>query len=168
MNHRSLTLTEIIIVLALLAVLVVSGFVAFGWFNDLKVDRAARKMMLDLSFARSQALSTAAWYGVSFEVNPANLYTVYITDGSTDSAMTDPARLGQAYRIDISDYFSGVVLSGVDIEGGNKVEFSPRGIPHPDLSQEALTKTGLVTLEHTSGAKRTIFIQIETGRLDYH
>lgn len=163
MRSKGFVLIELVIIMIIIGILAVFVFVALSPYREVKLDAAAQKVAADLLYVRNLALSTAGWYGVSFEVDPVNTYTIYQTDGTTDTIVENPAQLGKDFIVELYDYYSGVKIDSVNIGGGSKVEFHPLGTPYNDKNGSAETVTGLVTIEY-SGLTRTIQITPNTGR----
>jgi prepilin-type N-terminal cleavage/methylation domain-containing protein len=164
MKDKGFTLIEIVIVLMLAGVLSAFALISLDPSRGVKLEAAARKVKADLMYTRSMALSMAKWYGISFEADPANTYSVYQTDGTSDTIIQNPAQLGEDFIISLHDYYSGVKICSVNIGGGNKIEFHPLGTPYPDRNGSPLAGVCLVTLE-CQGLTRTILITPNTGRI---
>lgn len=164
MKNKGFTVIELVTILVVVGIMAVFAFIALNPHKGVKLDAAAKKVAADLMYTRNLAFSTAKWYGVSFEVEPANTYTVYETDGITDTVIPNPSQPGRDFVVDLYDYYEGVSINSVNIGGGSKVEFSPLGIPYNDKSGSAITGTGVVTIEY-SGLTKTIQITPNTGRI---
>ncbi len=163
MRNKGFVLIELVVIMIIIGILAVFAMVALNPYREVKLDAAAQKVVADLLYTRNLALSTAKWYGVSFEVDPINTYTIYQTDGTTDTVIENPSQLGKDFIVDLYDYYSGVTINSVNIGGGNKLEFHPLGTPYNDKNGSAETVTGLVTIEY-SGLTKTIQITPNTGR----
>ena len=163
MKKRGFTTLEFVVVLVVMLIVSVFVAIALNPYRAVKLDAAAQKVKTDLLYTRNLALSTAKWCGVSFEVDPVNIYTVFETDGVTDKEIENPSQFGTDFVVDLYDYYSGVKINSVNIGGGNKVEFHPLGDPYDDRLGSALTVTGAITLEY-SGLTKTILITPNTGR----
>ena len=161
---KGVTLIELIIVLLIVGILSSLTYIAFSSQNVLRLDAAARKVAVDLMYVRNLSLSMAKWYGVSFEANPANSYTAYETDGSTDTIIPDPSR-GDNFVVNLFQQFGQTKISSINIGAGKKVEFHPLGIPYTDKNGLAITTTGLISLEY-AGAYRTVAITPNTGNIE--
>lgn len=157
---RGFTLIELVMVLALLSIVAVVAFVAIGSFQTHHLYAAAEKVAGDLRYAKNLALTSTKWHGVSFNVD-ADTYSLYETDGITDTAIKKPEDPGQDFIVDLSDDYSGVSISSVDIDGGTKVEFDPYGAPWTDKTGSAIAAVGIITLSDDV----TVRIAPETGRI---
>lgn len=149
------TLVEMIIAISIVIIISAVIMINLNPFRLIKLDAAAKKVSVDLQYARNLALSTAKWYGVSFEVDPINTYTVFQANG-TETVIEDPARPGTSFVVNLYDYLGGVKIWAVGFGGSNKVKFNPLGIPYSG-SGTLLTTTSIITLEY-SGITKTIQI----------
>lgn len=165
MRNRGFTLIEAATVIVIMIILSVGAFVYIGFFNGVKLDAAATKLAADIRYAQSRAMSYTVWQGVVFNINPTNTYSVYSTDGSTDTTVEDPAKLGSDLTVNVNSSF-GATINSVSIqEGGDQIEFSPLGAPWTDktgmlLSVEASVVLGL------AGQTKTITIAPNTGKVN--
>ena len=160
---KGFTLIEIIVVMAIILIVGLSSTVFIGFYKGIKLDGAANKLVSDIQYAQSLAMSSTTWYGVSFEVSPTNKYTVYSTTGTIDSAASDPAKLQSALIVNLADFdstISAVLISG----GGNHVEFSPLGQPFTDKTGAPLSAEAVITLVSGSYTK-TVRITPNTGKV---
>lgn len=168
MRRKSLgfTLIELVITIAVVGVLATVAYVTMdSSLGSYRLGNAEFKVIGVMRYAQQLAMTNNDWYGVSFLVDPNNQYTVYQTDGSTDTPLSDPANPAQNMVADVAAEFPGVVISAVNIAGGDKVEFSPTGEPFDDRSGTALAATGTVTLTHDA-VNRVIDILPVTGRTE--
>ncbi|MFH1683389.1 MAG: prepilin-type N-terminal cleavage/methylation domain-containing protein [Candidatus Margulisiibacteriota bacterium] len=165
MKRQGFNLIELVVILIIVGIVSVISFVALNPYKGVKLDAAAKKVAADLQYVRNLALSTAKWYGISFEADPVNTYTVYETDGTTDTVIKNPADLGKNFIIDLNDSYGGITIDSVDIGGGNKVEFHPLGKPYTDKNDPALGATGRIIIGF-SGITKDVTITPNTGRID--
>lgn len=157
---RGFALAEAVAIMGMIGALAVVAVAGIGTMVDnFRINAATTKTIADIRFAQQQARVHSGWYGIQFQVSPANSYHVYQTDGSTDTDVQDPANLAQNLVADLSEDYH-VTISAVDIGDGDKVEFSPEGTPYMDKSGSALASSGTVTL--TTGAQSKV-IQITRG-----
>lgn len=157
------SLIELVIVLTLIGIVSVGIFVYVGFYGGAKLDSASQKLISDIRYAQSLAMSTTGWYGVSFEASPINIYTVYSTTGTIDSAVKDPSNFAINLIVDTNSLFGATIFS-VAIEGGQKIEFNPLGQPYADKLGNPLTLESSVVLKAGSDTK-TIKITPNTGRV---
>lgn len=159
------SLSELIVVISIigiLAVVAIAGYI--GTIDNYRINSATSKILSDIRYAQQQARVRSGWFGIQFQIAPTNQYHVYETDGVSDVDVVNPQNLSENLIIDVmADYRT--TISAVDIEGGDKVEFSPTGTPYLDKNGSALSVTGTITL--TCGS-RTEVIQIvkNTGRAE--
>jgi len=160
---KAYTLVELIVIVVILIIISGFVFVYIGFYKGIKVDAAANKMVSDIRYAQSIAMSTAVWHGVSFEASPSNLYNVYSTNGTTDAVITDPSKFGANLSVNLmQDY--GVSIDYYSIGGGNKIEFNPLGQPYLDKLSSALSLEASITISSGSYLK-TIKISPNSGRV---
>lgn len=159
------TIIELVLVMALAGTLVVYAMVNITHtLENYDLSSATMEVLGYLRFAQQQAHAHNGWYGVRFDVSPADQVTVYTTDGSTDTAVTDPLNPAASLIADLSSRYN-VSIVGVNIGGGAKVEFSPLGIPYGDKSGSALANDGTVTLVSGAGT-RIVKVLRNTGRAE--
>jgi len=163
MKKKGVTLIELVATMVVIAILALIAFVALEPYKGIKLRTAAEKLSLDLLYTRNLALATVKWYGVSFEADPANSYIVYETDGTTDTLIKDPSLPGKDFIINIKDVYDGVMISQVQIAGGNKIEFDPMGTPFPDKGATRLTVEAAVVLSYR-GLTAEVRVTPRTGR----
>ncbi len=155
-------LTVTMVIVALLAAVV---FVAINSaMSGVQLDSAADKLASDIRYAQTMATGAGTWYGISFEVNPANSYSIYTTDGSVDTIVNNPARFGSPFTVNTNNNFA-AQIGVLTIEGGvKKIEFSPLGTPYTDKSAGALSQEASITL--TKGnSSRTVAVTKGTGKV---
>ncbi|NQT30240.1 MAG: hypothetical protein HQ596_06685 [Candidatus Saganbacteria bacterium] len=150
-------------VMLIMAVLSVFVFLNLNPYKTVKLDAATQKVIADLKYARSSALSTAKSYMISFEADPTNIYSVYEIDGVTQTLAENPSQLGSDFVVDLNEYYDGTKISSVYFNGGSKVIFDPLGTPLDDGGAE-IVDDGFVTIEY-SGQTKTIQIIPDTGRI---
>ena len=165
MKNRGFTTIELAIVIVIVAILSVGSFVFIGFYNVIKLDAAANKMAADLRYAQSRAMSYTVWHGVVFNVDPTNTYSVYSTDGSTDTIVDDPAKFGSDLTVNLNTAY-GATLNSVTIQGGgHQIEFSPLGAPWTDKNGTQISYEASVVLGFGSQTK-TITITPNTGKVN--
>jgi len=164
MSARGFTIIEAAIMIAVVGILsVITVIVISGSISNIQLGSAGDKLAADLRYAQSMAAGEGQWYGVSFEVNPTNRYTLYTTTGTVDTVVNDPNQNGHSFIVYTNTLFN--VTLNATIEGGRKVEFSPLGTPYADKNNPTgISSEGIVTLTRgTSG--RTVRITPNTGRI---
>ena len=164
-SQRGLTSIELVIVMVIIVILAGGAFVYVGVMNSMKLDAAAQKLLADIRYAQGQATATTTWYGVLFEPTPTNRYTVYQTNGTTDTPITDPSDFSKTLVVDTNAKF-GVAISAVNLEGGaNKIEFNGLGRPYTDYTGYVVSSEGVVSLS-IAGLSKTVTIAPLTGKAD--
>ncbi|MFA4906148.1 MAG: prepilin-type N-terminal cleavage/methylation domain-containing protein [Candidatus Margulisiibacteriota bacterium] len=164
-NRRGFTLLEAAIVIVVLSILSIGAFVYIGFINGIKLDAASQKVAADVRYAQSRAMSYTVWHGINFNLSPVNSYSVYSTDGTTDTAVEDPAKLGSDLTVDLNTVF-GVAINSVTIQGGgHQIEFSPLGAPWTDKTGMLLSSESSVVIG-LAGQTRTITITQNTGKVN--
>ena len=165
MLKNAFTIIELIIVISIAAIISVVSIVSLSGLQDIRLNDAANKIVSDLRYAQGLAYSNNSWYGISFQTTPSNTYNIYITDGNTDTIISDPKNPAQSFIVDIDSDYAGVSIVSVNIGGGSKVEFSPIGIPYTDKNGSPIITTGTIVLTSNSGNK-TINITANTGEIN--
>jgi Tfp pilus assembly protein FimT len=161
---KGYTLIELIIIMVVVSIMAAVCFVAIGSYQTQYLRAAAERIANDLRYAKNQALSSTNWTGVIFQLNPTNTYSGYTTDGATDTLMKSPQDPGRDFTVYVAVDFPGVLVSGVNFDGGNKIEFNPLGVPYTDKTGSALVQSGSVTL--SKGANTiTVDVAPQTGRV---
>ncbi|MFA5839423.1 MAG: GspH/FimT family pseudopilin [Candidatus Margulisiibacteriota bacterium] len=165
MRHsRGFTLTELVMVMVILSIIAVGSFVVISSYKTHELYAAAERIATDLRYAKNSAQSSGSWHGVLFDVSPTNTYTVYSTDGTADTNLSDPLDSNLVYTVNVYSNYRGVSITGASFGTGSKVEFNPFGTPYDDKTGSALTTAGIITLSLGSES-RIIYIEPDTGRI---
>jgi Tfp pilus assembly protein FimT len=165
MNRRGFTILELIIgIIVVIALAVFASAAVFKVISSFRFSAAVNTTINHIRYAQQQARTHNGWYGVRFEPNPTNRYTVYSTNGTTDAALTNPANPSSNLVINLQSEYNVLVVSA-NIGGGNQVEFNPRGVPYLDKNTSALSTTGTITLS-SDGKSKIIQIFPTTGRVE--
>jgi prepilin-type N-terminal cleavage/methylation domain-containing protein len=144
-RKRGFTLIELVIVTSLLGILAWISVLDIGSYQAQHFRAALERIAADLRYVKNLALTTSKWHGVIFDVG-SNTYTLYETDGVTDTPLTNLVYPDQDYSVNLTDDYHGVALSALINLGGTKVEFSPYGVPFTDKNGSALSATGMVVV----------------------
>jgi len=156
------TMVELIITIAVLGALGVMAYAAVqNSLASFRLDAASAKLMNDIRFAQHLARTRNGWFGVALQGNPVNQYIVYETNGSADVAVPDPLNSANTLVIEVDDEYAGTIISAVNIEGGNKVEFNAMGVPYTDMLLAPIIAPGIITLNQ-GGTIRNIRIYPDT------
>lgn len=164
--NSGFTMVEVVVTLFVISAL--SIFATMGILSSMdsfKLNSASAKLMTDLRYAQHLARTRNAWYGVRIRANPINQYNVYLTDGTTDTNVADPANPAQTLVVNLYTSYKGVAVTSVNIAGGDKVEFNPIGVPYDDKNGSAIAAAGAIVIS-LAGSTKTIAIQPNTGRVE--
>ncbi|MFH0799335.1 MAG: type II secretion system protein [Pseudomonadota bacterium] len=164
-GESGFTLLEVILTFLIVSALAIFAAVSiWSAVYTFRLSSASAKVVHDIRFAQQQAMSHNGWYGISFSADPVNQYSVYSTDGTTDTNVTDPSSRGATLVVNLKTSYD-AVISAVNIDGGTKVEFSPMGEPYTDKNGSAIALDGSLSI--VAGTKtKTISISKSTGRVD--
>lgn len=159
-------LIELILVSVLLGILVTGAYVTVASsLKSFRLDAAASHIISDLRYAQHLAKTHNDWYGMQFIGNPTNEYHVYRTDGVVDADVINPSNPAATLRVRVPHEYKGVIISAVDIGGGNKVEYNPLCEPYTDRTGSTLASPGTITLSLDGSSKVVRIINI-TGRAE--
>lgn len=161
---KGFTLIEMIISIVIMVILAgVTIILIHNSIKGIQLSSAADKLASDLRYAQISSGSAGKWYGVSFEVSPANRYTIYTTTGTIETPAENPAKLGTNFVVNLGQEF-GVNISSILSEGGNKIVFSPLGVPYTNRGGSAFTQEAVVVLSKDSST-RSVRVFPTTGRV---
>ena len=157
------TVIELIMVILIVSILAVVLIPRIGGIRPFKLDGAGQKLVSDMKYAQTLAMSRHPIHGTLFE--PAQeKYPVY-RDGA-DTPIEDPHRPGTSLIVDYDEeeHFEGVDLYSVSFTGGNEIRFDCFGTPS-DASDTPLTATGEVVLK-CGGEQISIQVTPNTGKME--
>ena len=155
------TLLEILIVMALASVFVALMIPDFNRvIPEMKVDKAARKLAIDIRMAQQKAVSEMSTVGFWLDVD-GNHYRTWVWDRNSDwsewSELEDPLKSGTALRVDFDEIDA---FKDVDVVVGGWIFFNPLGsirLPNSDVTY---------TLRHiNTGYTRQVFIDYPLGKV---
>lgn len=162
-KERGFTLIELVLIMAIVAVVGVVVSIGMGGLNSSRLNGAARRLISDLRFAQQAAITKRIRHGVIFT---ANSYTVFENDNTADPARNPQG--GDNFIVDFTTgEFAGVTVSLTDLTDG-VVRFDPAGRPlegNPPNPVTALTTPKTVTLSY-NGNPQAITIVQETGKVN--
>ncbi|PIS28107.1 hypothetical protein COT42_08990 [Candidatus Saganbacteria bacterium CG08_land_8_20_14_0_20_45_16] len=162
MKRAAFTLIELIMVVVLIGILSGVAMISLRSQETVALSAAAQKVVVDLNYARGSALSTAFWYGVSFEADPANTYTVYLA--SNEVVVADPSNLGKPLEVNLAALFNGVSIQSVTLAGSNRVFFCPLGEAYEAKDGNQLANDGEIVLAYGNQTK-SVFIDHNSGMI---
>jgi prepilin-type N-terminal cleavage/methylation domain-containing protein len=156
--HRGFTLTEILIVVLLIAIMAIIVVPNIGTAANTQVVSAACVLQSDLEVARSLALTTQIPYSLVFSPDLRS-YKVVANYGGGSYAMTTavghPVNMGQKFEVTLStlNKMSAVTVSNVNFGGLTYVTFQSLGDP---VAPGTITLRGgnvvmVVTVESLTG-----------------
>ena len=162
MRHKGFTLIELLMVIVLLAYAAqyVTAQLNLG---GMRLETAARRIAMDIQYAQSLAMSTRSSqrYGIQFEANPTNRYSVY--QGNANTPVRDPLTQ-MAMRISLGTGDSqGIRISSISIP---QIEFNAFGSPLLP-SGTLLSATATITLSQVSGGSKQIHISPTSGKVTF-
>ncbi len=163
-KSRGYTLIELVIVMILLAIIGAVSFVAIGSYKNHYLRVAAERLSFDLNYAKNNALIATVWTGATIQSGASSGYTLFTTDGVTDTNMKLPQDSSKDFVVSLSGDYPGITVSAVNIASGAKIEFSPSGVPYNDKNGAALAADGTITLSNGTSTV-TVVISAGTGRV---
>lgn len=164
MNARDagFTLYELLIVVALIAIIGATALPSLTNSNTIKLETAAREVADSLRFARSEAMRTGIAHGVRLDQSPPRLRVFKLTTPPTEEYTVYHPLDSQLYDLgfDTNSHTAGVQISVSDFLA---VAFNKDGVPcsPSDLSWLA---TGGINLA-LEGNTAAIVIQDRSGRV---
>lgn len=145
-NESGFTLAELMVTIAVLAVMAMIAIPAFmSWMPGMRLNGAARQIMGDLMAARMKAVKQNNRFRVFFNSPGTNQYQILDDDNNNNSADTGEAITTKNIQTEYHD---------VTLSSTNNPIFSPRG---------TATNLPTVTLQNSSGSK-TVTVSI-AGRV---
>jgi prepilin-type N-terminal cleavage/methylation domain-containing protein len=154
------TLTELIVILAIVGVLAWVAFPKFSAYNEIKLDAAARRLAADLRYAQNQTIGKRKTHGILFET-ARNRYTVFAPTPATPAF--DPADPGRPLQVDFdaAAAYRGVTLASAAFGSTPGVRFDYFGVPRDSAGVELAT-VGRVILSY-QGLADTVEVAPLTG-----
>ncbi len=145
-SQRAFSLTELVVVMALVVILAGSAYPVLGWIDGARQDMAASRIRSALIYAQSWSMDHQLQSWVLFDPDRDEV-TVFAED---------PLKPGKAQRLPMQDPHAGGALHldlgaigadlvQVDIGGGPEVLFDARGKPY-DKAGSALVRTARIAL----------------------
>ena len=158
--HGGFTLTELIVILAIVGTLAWLAYPKMAAIDEIKLDAAARRLSADLRYAQGLAISRRVMHGILFEP-PQGRYTVFAPTAA--SPIVDPADRERPLRVDYTSRteFKGVAITSATFGTTPGVTFDYFGVPR-DTAGTDLVATGRVILSY-QGASDTIDVAPQTG-----
>jgi prepilin-type N-terminal cleavage/methylation domain-containing protein len=163
MQRGGFTFIELVVVIVVLGIISYVSFAAIGRvMNGIQATGAADKIASDIRYAQSMAGSNNLWYGVSFEATPTNIYSIYTTNGTTDTYAVNPANRGTNFIINLGADYNANITVAIPA-GTKKIVFSPLGTPYTNYKTTGIPITAEAVI--TVNSSRTVRITPLTGRV---
>jgi len=154
------TLIELVLVIALMAILAWIAYPKIAVLSEIRLDAAARRVAADLRYAQNRSIGTRMVHGLYFE--PAlGRYTVYAPTVATP--ITDPGDRGRTLRVTFAQKveYRGVAITSATFGATRAVSFDYFGVPR-DSGGSDLAATGRVILTY-QGQSDTVEVAPGTG-----
>ena len=159
--HDSFTLIEVVIVIVILGILVITSFPNISVFNSIKFSSAGKKVLSELRYAQSIAMSRNCYVAAQF-IPSANRYSFYYcnavdpVDCFPVSALnwpflSDPLSGGNMTTEYSSGDYRGINLAVSNFASTDMLIFASNGTPL-DGTGTALVSNGVVRLEYDQGS----------------
>jgi prepilin-type N-terminal cleavage/methylation domain-containing protein len=172
--RKGLTLVEVLVVVALLAIAGALVVPAMGTTGVLRVQGAIRQVVADLTFAQSDAMAFQQGRAIMFDVTNNSYRIVQIVNGTIDSANTlyDGTTIGKRYTVSLNNPdFGGARITSVTFNnssasGGNTNNWilDELGTPVVAPDSNAPTNGGVIRIEGQDSV-HDILIEPYTGRI---
>ncbi len=159
---RGFTLIDIIMVISIIGIVALLSIPQFDVFYEMKLQSAAKKLISDIRYTQTVAITTKQDYAIDFDV-VQNVYRAYrVSDNST---LLDPFTHAPL-EIDFKTHsqYRGVDIQNVDIGGGTTLRFNWQGTPQTGTGSD-LTTQGNITLEYKN-SEILIKITPYTGKIE--
>jgi len=157
------TLIEVVMVIVMLGILYFVIQPRFDTFYNLKLKTAAKKLISDIRYAQSLAVSRHDDYAVSFDVNGENYRVYCVSDGKLAKDPFTNTDLVVDFTTD--SQYRGINIYKVNFAGGDILRFNWRGIPQ-DKDGNDLTRSGVVQLRYKSWSLK-VNVTPHTGRVSW-
>ncbi len=160
---RGFTFIEAVMVIVILGILVVVANPRFEIFYELKIRSAAKKIISDIRYTQSLAMSQHEDYAVSFDIYDDSYRVYRISDNTTAK---DPfSKTDLVVDFDNENLYKGINIVSVDFDTTNVLRFNWEGTPY-DGNGDILNNTGMIVLRY-KGKNLTVYIAPQTGRVSW-
>ena len=156
---KAVTLIELIILITILGILTLIAVPNIDSYFYAKLNSCAQKINSDIRYTQYLSIAEHKTYGMEFDTAD-NYYRVY--DPDTGGLAKDPyTRTGMELDLDASLEYTGISISGVNIDSSNEIRFTSLGEPLNGSGAD-LSSTGVITLSY-KGRSKQISIYPVTG-----
>jgi prepilin-type N-terminal cleavage/methylation domain-containing protein len=154
MNHKAFTIVEILIVVALLAIVGMMAVPMMSSAASIQIGSAANMIAADLEYAKSMAISRGQYYSVVFAPD-SDSYQIFKDQGGTLEPISHPVKKGFPYTVNFQNdsRLNKVKILSADFGGSETVTFDYLGSPDDG---------GSVSLQ-AAGISKTIRVEPVTG-----
>lgn len=162
-HPNGFTLIELVVLVVIISILAFVLITKFS-FTASNLMNARVRLMSDVRYIQSLAVSRGAIYGIEF--NPAaETYSLYV--GTPTTKIKDPMKPTTDFVVDYTTAteFSGVDMVSAGFNGTTRLEFNWQGVPL-DSGHNPLASDGTVVLATQSGTT-TVRVTLQTGRVSY-
>jgi len=157
--QRGFTLIELVMVLALLAILAAVAIPRFSGYGAIKQGNAVMEIASDIRYAQNMATTTQQRSQISFTASGYTVSSCAVYTGSTCTC----AAWSPVKTIDLSADYSGVTIaSSVSL-----LEFDSLGRPYNGSGSCTASSGAAVTVSYSGEPDRTVSIQNQTGMVSY-
>lgn len=166
--RRAFTIIELAIVIALLAIVAITVNIVFRGSAAHMLDGASQKMASDIRYAQNLAVTHRDWYGIRFNKSQNDYYLFrYDIASVSEEAVQDPARLGEDFKVNLQEHYTGVSISELLCNSSifyDYIIFSADGVPSNNLGGEFLSRSD-IKISSDSGASRWIYVEPRSGKV---
>jgi len=160
-SEKGFTLIEMVTLIVIIAILSFVFITKFSFLQS-KLTAAKVKLMSDMRYAQSLAISRGQTFGLEF--NPATeTYSLYESTPATK--IKDPLDPATDFIVNYSTSraFKGVDIVSANFDGSVRLEFDWKGVPHSG-GGGGLSSEGTVVLQGGTNSA-TVRVATETGRI---
>ncbi len=159
-NTHGFTIIELIMVIVIIGILVSVAIPRFDSFHAVKFSGALKKMVSDIRYVQSLAISRHETCRIVFN-SAGNTYSVYLAD---NSLAVDPFTRGSLQvNFNTSPQYNGVDIVSADFGGVNTLRFTWEGVPQ-DAGGVNLSTDGSVGFSY-QGNTATVYVTPNTGKV---